>query len=415
MGQITDTFQAFGEFEGSILGAEVEVARKTYSTQLARLDENGDDESVAKAKDGGLLKPHIFTLTIPQVDGSNLSINLRWSQKVICKHGEFILNVPYSFPEYVTPASKKHIKKEKIQLYVNCGLTAEVVCNLKERKREPGKLDLLYEAQALKMFSGTRKSIPMIYPSTIPDLCYDKPLIISGRYKGNFPEKLEARGILSDMSKFTIEAQQDLFNVCILEKTRTQLVHSQGQDLFNVCILEKTRTQLVHSQGQDLFNVCILEKTRTQLVHSQGEVKLTQNLERYLMMKISYYILPSYDQAEHQSTRRKLERDLYNELKKEAFLFSCIQQKATVQNNSKVMYNIYTYMTNRSGATYDTLRNTYLKIDGPDGSSKLLRYDTLRNTYLKIDGTDGSSKLLSRHQIESTRIGLEPDEFVIGN
>ncbi|KAL8208464.1 hypothetical protein R6Q57_007876 [Mikania cordata] len=438
--------------EGSILGAEVEVARKTYSTQLVRLDENGDDESAAKTKDGGLLKPHIFTLTIPQVDGgSNLSIKVRWSQKVICKHGEFILNVPYSFPEYVIPASKKHIKKEKIQLYVNCGLTTEVVCKtssypLKERKREPGKLDLLYEAQviiwssrdfivkyhastsnpfgtvflkspstpsidqrdmfylylfagpdeirkmfrkevvfvvdvsesmkghtievtknaliaalsklhqddsfgvmafndethlysstlelathesikkatewvdtnfiasggtnmssafeqALKMFSGTRKSIPMvffitdgavenerqicevmqkqlknkgseqfprihtfgigsfcnhyflrmlsmmskghydasydadsietgihmmfskasssiltnividgpddleIYPSTIPDLCYDRPLIISGRYKGNFPEKLEVRGILSDMSNFTIEVQ----------------------------------------------------------------------------------------------------------------------------------------------------------------------------------------------------------------
>ncbi|KAK9075939.1 hypothetical protein SSX86_004269 [Deinandra increscens subsp. villosa] len=144
--------------EGSILGAEVEVARKSYTIQLAARDENENAEEenvVAKAEDGGLLKPHIFTLTIPQVDGgSNLSIKVRWSQKVIYKDGEFILSVPCSFPEYVTPASKKLPKKEKIHISVNCGLTNEVVCNtsshpLKERKREPGKLDMLYDAQVL--------------------------------------------------------------------------------------------------------------------------------------------------------------------------------------------------------------------------------------------------------------------------
>ncbi|XP_076920405.1 uncharacterized protein LOC143581525 isoform X1 [Bidens hawaiensis] len=142
--------------EGSILGAEVEVARKTYTTRLSLIDENEDGESVTGLKDGGLLKVHIFNFTIPQVDGgSNLSIKVRWSQKIMYKDGEFILIVPYSFPEYVTPASKKHQKMEKIQLNVNSGLTTEVLCKttshpLKERKREPGKLDFVYEAQVLK-------------------------------------------------------------------------------------------------------------------------------------------------------------------------------------------------------------------------------------------------------------------------
>ncbi|KAI3801230.1 hypothetical protein L1987_29334 [Smallanthus sonchifolius] len=146
--------------EGSILGAEVEVARKSYSTWLALMDEHEEKESVTKSEDGGLLKPNIFTLTIPQVDsGSNLLINVRWSQKMIYKDGEFILNVPYSFPEYVTPASKKLPKKEKIQLNINCGLTAEVLCKttshpLKERKRKPGKLDLSYEAHVLHWSSA---------------------------------------------------------------------------------------------------------------------------------------------------------------------------------------------------------------------------------------------------------------------
>ncbi|KAJ0798590.1 putative von Willebrand factor, type A, von Willebrand factor A-like domain superfamily [Helianthus annuus] len=75
-------------------------------------------------------------------------------EEVIYKDGEFILTVPYSFPEYVTPASKKHPKKERIQLKVNCGLTTDIACKttshpLKERKREPGKLDLLYETLVL--------------------------------------------------------------------------------------------------------------------------------------------------------------------------------------------------------------------------------------------------------------------------
>ncbi|KAI3772763.1 hypothetical protein L6452_03956 [Arctium lappa] len=143
--------------QGSILGAEVEVPRITYSTQLASMDDKEEDKqiSVTKPEDGGYLKPHIFTLTIPQVDGgSNLSIKVRWSQKLTYKDGEFLLNVPYSFPEYVTPAGKKLAKKEKIQVNINSGLTTEVVCNttshpLKERKREPGKLSFLYEANVL--------------------------------------------------------------------------------------------------------------------------------------------------------------------------------------------------------------------------------------------------------------------------
>ncbi|KAI3694431.1 hypothetical protein L1987_77396 [Smallanthus sonchifolius] len=450
--------------EGSILGAEVEVARKSYSTQLVSLDGNG-------AKVDG---------------GSNLSIKVRWSQKVVYKDGEFILSVPFSFPEYVTPASKKLPKKERIQVDVNYGptTTTEAVCKtsshpLKERKREPGKLHLMYEAhvitwsskdfffkyhafttypfgtvllkspstpsidqrdmfslylfagpderkkvfrkevvfvvdisesmngntievtknaliaalskfdeedsfgimafndqrhlysttlelatnesikkatqwidtnfiasggtnmsialdQALEMFSGTRKSIPMvffitdgavenerqicevvqkelknkgselfprihtfgigsfcnhyflqmlammskghyyasydadsietriqmwfskaassiltnividgpddleIYPSTILDLCYNRPLIISGRYKGNFPEKLEAKGTLADMSNFTIDIKVQHTMDMPLEKV---LVKKQ---------IESYTTQAWFSQDKEL-------------------------------------------------------------------------------------------------------------------------------------------------------------------
>ncbi|KAI3711511.1 hypothetical protein L1987_70049 [Smallanthus sonchifolius] len=143
--------------EGSILGVEVELTRKSYKTQLVVMDEKGE---TAKPEDGGFLKPHIFTLTIPQLDGgSNLSVKARWSQKLIYKDGDFTLDVPFSFPEYVTPAGKKLSKKEKIQLTVDVGLGTEVVCKtashrLKEQKRLVGKLLFFYEAEVLTWSSS---------------------------------------------------------------------------------------------------------------------------------------------------------------------------------------------------------------------------------------------------------------------
>ncbi|GKD07269.1 hypothetical protein Tco_1186954, partial [Tanacetum coccineum] len=140
---------------GSILGVEVQLIRKSYKTQLVVMDEKGETESVGKPEDGGFLKPNIFTLTIPQVDGgSNISVKVKWSQKISYKDGEFTLAIPFSFPEYVTPAGKKLSKKEKIELNVNVGLGTEVVCRsashpLKEQKRVVEKLAFLYEAEVL--------------------------------------------------------------------------------------------------------------------------------------------------------------------------------------------------------------------------------------------------------------------------
>lgn len=64
-----------------------------------------------------------------QIDGGSfLSVKLQWSQKLSYRNGEFFLNVPFKFPEYVTPAIKKIPKKEKILLNVNAGTGSEVLC-----------------------------------------------------------------------------------------------------------------------------------------------------------------------------------------------------------------------------------------------------------------------------------------------
>ncbi|KAK4355745.1 hypothetical protein RND71_024716 [Anisodus tanguticus] len=146
--------------QGSILGVEVELPRKSYCTKILTMDDESETEKVAKIEDGCFLKPHIFTLTIPQVDGgTNISVTIRWSQKLLYCNGQLTLDVPFSFPDFVTPAGKKISKKEKIQLNVNSGPGTEVMCKttshpLKERHRQAGKLGFYYESDVLNWSSG---------------------------------------------------------------------------------------------------------------------------------------------------------------------------------------------------------------------------------------------------------------------
>ncbi|KAI3814440.1 hypothetical protein L1987_14080 [Smallanthus sonchifolius] len=44
-----------------------------------------------------------------------------------------------------------------------------------------------------------------VYPSVILDLCSEGPLIVFGHYRGGFPDTLKVKGILADMSNFTID------------------------------------------------------------------------------------------------------------------------------------------------------------------------------------------------------------------
>ncbi|MCE3051160.1 hypothetical protein HAX54_049015 [Datura stramonium] len=146
--------------QGSILGVEVELPRKSYCTKIVPPDDESETEKVANIEDRCFLKPHIFILTIPQVDGgTNISVTIRWSQKLLYCNGQLTLDVPFSFPDFVTPAGKKISKKEKIQLNVNSGPGTEVLCKtashpLKEQRRQAGKLGFFYESEVLNWSSS---------------------------------------------------------------------------------------------------------------------------------------------------------------------------------------------------------------------------------------------------------------------
>ncbi|CAI9100754.1 OLC1v1037922C1 [Oldenlandia corymbosa var. corymbosa] len=234
--------------QGSILGVEVEVPRKSYYTQFIPVDEGSDSDKGAKGQEACFLKPNIFTLTIPQVDGgSNLSIKVRWSQKLSFHEGQFTLTVPFSFPEYVTPAGKKVSKKERIKLNVNSGIGTELLCKttshpLKEVKRQAGQLGFSYESEVLtwsscdfvfvcnisagQTYGGVLLQSPSpsdvdqrelfycyLFPGKKPRKVFRKELVfvvdISGSMKGR-PLEETKNALLSSLSKLE---PQDLFNV----------------------------------------------------------------------------------------------------------------------------------------------------------------------------------------------------------
>ncbi|MCE3052337.1 hypothetical protein HAX54_052299 [Datura stramonium] len=79
---------------GSILGCEVETPRKSYCTKIVPPDDESETEKVANIEDRCFLKPHIFILTIPQVDGgTNISVTIRWSPGLLYCNGQLTLDI----------------------------------------------------------------------------------------------------------------------------------------------------------------------------------------------------------------------------------------------------------------------------------------------------------------------------------
>ncbi|XP_019463871.1 PREDICTED: uncharacterized protein LOC109362496 isoform X2 [Lupinus angustifolius] len=157
--------------QGSILGVEVTAPTKSYSTQLVVMDDNNENQSGIRAQNGGFLKSNILTLTIPQIDGGSiLSIKMSWSQKIVYRNGQFSLNLPFTFPDFVNPAAKRISRREKIQINVNAVAGSELLCKtmshpLKEVRRHAGSMGFLYDAEVLS-WSKTDFSFSYAVPSS---------------------------------------------------------------------------------------------------------------------------------------------------------------------------------------------------------------------------------------------------------
>ncbi|KAL2251021.1 UNVERIFIED_CONTAM: Inter-alpha-trypsin inhibitor heavy chain H3 [Sesamum indicum] len=217
--------------QGSILGVEVELPRKSYSTQLISVDNEKGTEKV------------------PKIDGgTNISVKLRWCQKLLYCDGQFTLNIPFNFPEYVTPAAKKVSKRETIQLNVNAGPGTEILLKttshpLKEQLRQAGKLGFFYDSEVLSWsssdflftysvssshtFGGVLLSPPLVHDVDNRDIfcCY------------LFPGKQQSRKAFRREVVFAVDISGSMSGK-LLEDTKTALFTALAkldpEDLFNV-------------------------------------------------------------------------------------------------------------------------------------------------------------------------------------
>ncbi|KAL1363967.1 hypothetical protein HN51_012127 [Arachis hypogaea] len=179
--------------QGSILGAEVSVNnnRKYYFTQLVDLEGDIRKENWLEARDGGFLKPHIFTFDIPQIDGGSIiSVKFRWSQNILCRNDLFSLLVPFTFPDFVNPAGKRMSKKEAMQVKVNAVTGNEFQPHqmshpLKEKRHsDEGTKVFTYDSNVL---SFTKSDFRFSY--IVPSSQINGGVLLESPSSGDFGEK----------------------------------------------------------------------------------------------------------------------------------------------------------------------------------------------------------------------------------
>ncbi|XP_011036459.1 PREDICTED: inter-alpha-trypsin inhibitor heavy chain H3-like isoform X2 [Populus euphratica] len=262
--------------QGSLLGVEVDVPRRSYHSQLIEAEDANYKEKVSKGGNGRLMRGSVYTFKIPQVEGgATVSIKVIWSQKLLYHEGQFSLNVPFSFPAFVNPVGKKISKREKILLNVSSGVGKEILCKstshaLKEIRREVGKMGFLYDAEVLTwssadfsfsynvcskdLFGGVLLQSPLLrdiddrqmfcfylFPGNNQSMkAFRKEVIfiidISGSMKGG-PFESAKNGLLSSLQKLNPE---DSFSI-IAFNMETYLFSSVMELATEKAIIEATR------------------------------------------------------------------------------------------------------------------------------------------------------------------------------
>ncbi|KAI5007905.1 hypothetical protein ZWY2020_008953 [Hordeum vulgare] len=276
--------------QGSILGAEVTVGRMSYNTQVTEVEDQTMENTMK-----GILKPHMFCLTIPQVEGgADIVATVRWSQKLHYDNGRFSVDIPFRFPYYVNPLPKVFMKREKIQLTVNSGFSKEVLLqgtshSLKEKARQGDKLSFLHEAIveswsskdftfSYSVYSGDLSGCILLQPSTSQDYddrdtfsifilpgsgnrkVFKKAVVFvvdtSGSMKGKPLENVK-NAVSTALSELV---QGDYFNII----TFNEELHS-----FSAC-LEKVNEKAI-ANANDWMNANFVAEGGTDIMHPLNE------------------------------------------------------------------------------------------------------------------------------------------------
>ncbi|KAI3846630.1 hypothetical protein MKX03_029498 [Papaver bracteatum] len=108
-----------------------------------------------------------------------------------------------------------------------------------------------------------------VYPRYIPDLSSGNPLIVSGRYKGEFPDCLKVSGFLSDMSNFTINLKAQRAKGISLDKVvakkQIDLLTAQAWLLQSKELEEKVAKISIQSCAPSEYTQMILCQTEKEI------------------------------------------------------------------------------------------------------------------------------------------------------
>ncbi|KAH0455830.1 hypothetical protein IEQ34_015862 [Dendrobium chrysotoxum] len=254
----------FGE-QGSILGVEVNFARKSYFTQVVHREVDQNKERFIKNEHKGFLKPTIFSLMIPQVFSNDIYGGILLNSpsmhdldqrnmfclclypgsnpmgKVFRKEVIFLVDISGSMqgkplesvksallsilPE-LAPTDCFNIIAFNEEMYsfssflepANVHIATIISCKCCHPLVEVNMVLHMIKPEMQKWF---RKALfPVltnitvdafddlkafeVYPWKLPDLLIECPLIISGRYEGKFPNTVKVEGRSADMNEVVV-------------------------------------------------------------------------------------------------------------------------------------------------------------------------------------------------------------------
>nr|GMD64580.1 inter alpha-trypsin inhibitor, heavy chain 4-like [Ipomoea batatas] len=132
-----------------------------------------------------------------------------------------------------------------------------------------------------------------VYPPQIPDLSLEGPLVLSGRYSGEFPENLEARGILADMSNFSVHLKvqeaKEMPLSKVLAKQQIEILTAEAWFTKNKKLEEKiARMSVQHGIVSEYTNMALIEIEKTKETTEPSKVqKKTEDpkLQKAIMLR----------------------------------------------------------------------------------------------------------------------------------
>ncbi|GER40966.1 inter-alpha-trypsin inhibitor heavy chain [Striga asiatica] len=106
-----------------------------------------------------------------------------------------------------------------------------------------------------------------VFPTQIPDLSSESPLIVSGRYHGTFPETLKVNGVLADMSNFSVdlkvEEAKEIPISKVVAKQQIELLTAEAWFSESEELIEKiAKMSVQHAIVSEYTNMVLLKTQR---------------------------------------------------------------------------------------------------------------------------------------------------------